>query len=197
MIAGCNDHHLGATMTTTTTPATLQTGVWEIDPAHTTVEFVARHLMMSRVRGNFEDIAGTATVADDLTRSSLDVTVQLASVNTRTPDRDNHLRSPDFFDVTNHPAMKFRSTKIVPSGGDWRVTGDLTIRGVTKPIELTAEFLGVAVDPWGNDKAVFSARGELTRDDWGLNWNVPLETGGVLVSRKVQIEIEAQLIHRS
>lgn len=184
-------------MTTTTSPTILETGTWEIDPAHSTVEFVVRHLMVSRVRGSFEDFSGTATVADDLTNSSLDVTVQLASVNSGTADRDNHLRSADFFDVANYPEMTFRSTAINPAGENWTVTGELTIHGVTRPVTLDVEFLGVATDPWGNAKAVFSANGELAREDWGLSWNVPLESGGMLVSKTVKIEIEAQLARKS
>lgn len=182
---------------TTTSPTVLETGIWEIDPAHTTIEFAARHLMLSKVRGSFERFAGTASVADDLTKSSLDVTVQLDSVNTGAPDRDNHLKSVDFFDVGSYPEMTFHSTEIEPDGNDWKVTGDLTIHGVTKPITLEVEFLGVATDPWGNAKAVFSARGEITREDWGLTWNVPLESGGVLVSKTIRIGIEAQLAKKN
>ena len=167
-------------------------GTWVIDPAHTSIEFVARHLMVTKVRGRFTDFSGTIEIADDPTESKVEIEVNLASVYTATPDRDNHLKSADFFDVENHPTMKFVSTSIVEKGDGYSMTGDLTVKSETHPLTLDVEYLGVMTDPYGNDKAAFSASGEVTRADWGLNWNAPLEAGGVLVSKTAQIEIEAQ-----
>ena len=167
-------------------------GTWEIDPAHTAVEFVGRHLMVTKVRGAFPDVSGTITVADDPTQSAVDVTIATATVTTGSADRDGHLVSADFFDVENHPEMRFVSTGVRPDGDGWVMDGDLTIKGVTKPVSLDMEFLGLQDDPWGNPKAAFSASTEILREDWGLNWNVALESGGVLVSKKIAIDIEVQ-----
>ena len=167
-------------------------GVWTIDPTHTQAEFVARHLMVTKVRGGFDDIAGTIVVADDPTDSKVEVVIQMASVSTGTADRDAHLTSEDFFDVENYPTMTFVSTSVEPSGSSWKLAGELTVRDVTRPVTLDFEFLGISTDPWGNPKAAFSASTELDREDWGLTWNVPLDGGGVLVSKKATIEIEAQ-----
>ncbi len=167
-------------------------GTWQIDPAHTSVEFVGRHLMVTKVRGSFPEVSGTITVADDPTQSSVDVTIGVASVTTGAEDRDGHLVSADFFDVETYPEMRFVSTAIRPSGDAWIMDGDLTIKGVTKPVSLDMGFLGLIDDPWGNPKAAFSASTEVLREDWGLNWNVALESGGMLVSKKIVIEIEVQ-----
>lgn len=167
-------------------------GVWTIDPTHTQAEFVARHLMVTKVRGGFDDISGTIVVGEDPSESKVEVTIQMASVSTGTADRDAHLTSEDFFDVENHPTMTFVSTGVEPSGSSWKLTGDLTVRDITRPVALDFEFLGISTDPWGNAKAAFSASTELNREDWGLTWNVALEGGGVLVSKKATIEIEVQ-----
>lgn len=167
-------------------------GVWAIDPAHTQIGFTARHLMVTRVRGLFESFSGTITVGEEPTDSEVEVTIQPESITTHTADRDEHLRSADFLDVENHPDMTFVSTTIEPSGPSWEVVGDLTIRGHTEPVTLDVEFLGTTVDPYGNTKAGFSARTSIEREAWGLTWNAPLESGGVLVSKEVQIEIEGQ-----
>jgi polyisoprenoid-binding protein YceI len=169
-------------------------GRWELDPSHSRVEFVARHLMVTKVRGAFKEFSGSFEVAEDPAASTLTVDVDLVSVDTGAEDRDNHLRSPDFFDLDNHPNMTFRSTGLSPNGDNWKLTGDLSIKGVTRPVMLDMEFLGVAADPWGNAKAAFSATGEIEREDFGVTWNVPLEGGGVLVSKKIRIEIEAQAV---
>lgn len=169
-------------------------GNWALDPSHSRVEFVARHLMVTKVRGAFKNFSGSFEVAEDPTASTLSVDVDLVSVDTGAEDRDNHLRSPDFFDLDNHPTMTFRSTGLSPAGDAWKLSGDLSIKGVTKPVTLDMEFLGVAADPWGNAKAAFSATGEIDREDFGVTWNVPLEGGGVLVSKKIKIEIEAQAV---
>jgi len=174
---------------TTTTLNTLTTGTWAIDPTHSEVGFVARHLMVTKVRGSFTDVSGTVQVGQDLGESVANVTIKTASVSTGTADRDTHLRSADFFDVDTFPEITFVSTSY---HGD-TLTGDLTIKGVTKAVTLDVDFNGVATDPWGNDKAAFEATGELNRTDWGLTWNANLEKGGVLVSEKIKLVIDVQL----
>ncbi len=173
----------------TATLTGLSTGTWTIDSTHTEVGFVARHLMVSKVRGAFTDVSGTVVVGDDLTDSTAEVTIGTASVATGTPDRDAHLRGEDFFDVDTHPEMTFRSTSFDGA----TLTGDLTIKGVSRPVTLDVEFGGVATDPWGNEKAAFEAEGEINRTDWGLTWNAALEKGGVLVSEKIAVVIDVQL----
>lgn len=167
-------------------------GAWTIDPTHSSIGAVARHLMVTKVRGHFASFEGTVNVAENLEDSSVEITLDAASISTGTDDRDNHLRSGDFLDVENYPTLVFRSTSVEAQGEKWKLTGDLTIRDTTKPIVLDLEFLGVATDPWGNAKAAFEASAELERKDWNLTWNVPLAQGGVLVSDKFKIEIEAQ-----
>lgn len=167
-------------------------GTWQIDPAHTSVEFVARHLMVTKVRGRFPDVSGTIEVGDSLLDSAVSVTIATGTVTTGAADRDRHLVSPDFFDVDNHPQMTFVSTGVRSNGDAWTLDGDLTIKGVAKPVALDFDFAGLVDDPYGNAKAAFSASAEIMREDWDLNWNVALETGGVLVSKKIAIEIEIQ-----
>jgi len=170
-----------------------EAGTFTIDPAHSNVGFVAKHMMFSKVRGQFPEVEGTVTLADDPTESTVDVTIKTATVNTGAPDRDQHLRSGDFFDAENHPEMTFRSSSIRHLGGaDFVVTGDLTIRGVAKPVELAVSFEGTGVNPWGRQVAGISARAEVDREQWGLTWNAALETGGVLVGRKVILELEVE-----
>ncbi|CCI54269.1 MAG: YceI family protein [Tetrasphaera jenkinsii] len=171
----------------------LPAGTWSVDPSHTEVGFVARHLMVSKVRGNFADVAGTVVVADDITASTVDVTVQMASVDTRSADRDTHLKSADFFDVENYPTMRFVSTSF---DGE-ELSGDLTIKDVTKPVTFEVEFNGVQADPWGNTKAGFEAEAEIKRADWGLTWNAAIEGGGVLVSDKIKIVLDVQLLKQA
>ena len=167
-------------------------GTWELDPAHSSIEFVARHLMVTKVRGGFGNFSGTVEIADSPSDAKVAVEVDLASVVTGSADRDGHLKSPDFFDVENHPTMTFESTAVIEKGDGYQMVGDLTVRGVTRPLTLDVEYLGVITDPWGNDKAAFTASGEVNREDWGLTWNAALETGGVLVSKTAKIEIEVQ-----
>ena len=176
-------------MTATATLTGLSTGTWTIDPTHTVLGFVARHLMVTKVRGSFTDVAGTVVVAENVADSTAEVTIKTASVQSGTADRDAHLRSGDFFDVEQFPEMTFRSTSF---DGE-TLTGDLTIKGVTKPVTLDVEFGGVATDPWGNEKAAFEATGEIDRTDWGLTWNANLEKGGVLVSEKIKLALDVQL----
>ncbi|MFN8097616.1 MAG: YceI family protein [Dermatophilaceae bacterium] len=168
----------------------LPAGTWSVDPSHTEVGFVARHLMVTKVRGSFADVAGTVVVGSPVTQSSVDVTVQMASVDTRSADRDAHLRSADFFDVENFPTMHFVSTSF---DGD-ELTGNLTIKDVTKQVTFEVEFNGTQADPWGNTKAGFEAEAEINRKDWGLTWNAAIEGGGVLVSDKIKIVLDVQLV---
>jgi polyisoprenoid-binding protein YceI len=167
----------------------LPAGTWALDPTHSEVGFVARHLMVTKVRGSFGEVTGTVTVKDDVLDSVADVSIRTGSISSGTPDRDAHLRSADFFDVENHPEIRFVSTSFT---GDTLV-GDLTIKGITKPVTLDVDFNGVATDPWGNTKAAFEAEGEIDRTQWGLNWNAALETGGVLVSEKIKLKLDVQL----
>ncbi len=169
-------------------------GVWAIDPTHTTVEFIGRHLVFTKVRGRFTGVSGTVTVANDPDASSVEITLDATSVTTGTPDRDAHLKSADFFDVETHPVITFKSTSVEWKGHEGSLTGDLTVRGVSKPITLDVELTGVVTDPWGGDRAVFSASGEVDREDWGLVWNMALESGGVLVSKKIRFEIETEIV---
>jgi len=168
---------------------------WTIDPSHTTVEFVAKHMMITTVKGRFADVTGTI-VADEenLADSSVQVTMQAASLDTRSEYRDAHLRSPDFLDVANYPEVTFRSTGLRGTKESFTLTGDLTIRGVTRPITLDVTFEGEGKDPWGGTRASFSAKGKFDRRDFGLTWNVALETGGILVSNEVKINVEAQVV---
>lgn len=169
-------------------------GTYAIDTAHTTIAFVVRHMMVSKVRGHFNEYSGQIVVADEPKDSKVEVTIQTASVDTRDAQRDNHLRSADFFDAEHFPAIAFTSTRVQGGGGDWKVTGDLTIHGVTRPVTLDLEFLGATGDPYGGKRIGFSAVTEINREDFGLTWNAALETGGVVVSKNVKIEIEAEAI---
>ena len=173
-------------------------GTWEIDPSHQSFEFVARHLM-AKVRGKFSGVSGAATVADALEASTLEIEIDTTTVDTGDATRDGHLRSNDFFGAEDHPTISFRSTAIRPGDAEteWKVDGDLTIRGVTRPVTVDLEFLGGAIDPWGNQRIGFSGVvPEVNREDWGLTWNAPLETGGFLLSRSVRLEIEAELVRK-
>lgn len=168
-------------------------GTFRIDPQHSNVGFVATHMMFTKVRGHFTDVSGTVTIAENPTDSVVEMIVKTASITTTANDRDNHLRSADFFDVENYPEMTFRSTKIRHVGGtEFIVIGDLTIRNVTKPVEFAVTFEGVGVNPWGAEVAGVSARAEVNREDWGLTWNAALEAGGVLVGKKVTLGVEIQ-----
>lgn len=168
---------------------------WTLDPAHTAAQFSVKHLMVSTVRGQFQKVSGSVHLDDkDITKSSLEVTIDATSIFTREAKRDAHLKSPDFFDVEKFPTLTFKSTKVEKSGDKLLVTGDLTIRGVTKPVTLTVEGPTPAVKgPWGNTARGVSATGKLNRKDFGLNWNKALEAGGVLVGDEVQLFIDAEL----
>lgn len=182
-------------MTTTAIEGTQTT--WTIDPSHSTVEFVAKHMMITTVKGRFAELTGTVS-ADEarFEDSSVEVTFQAASLDTRSEQRDTHLRSADFLDVEHYPEVTFRSTAIRGAKESFKLTGDLTIRGVTRPITLDVTYEGEGKDPWGGTRASFSATGKFDRRDYGLTWNVALETGGILVSNEVKINIEAQLVQQ-
>ena len=182
-----------------TTQAAHDTTTWAIDPAHDELGFAVRHLMLSTVRGRFGAVSGTITVDENDPRSAkVDVTVDVASIDTRQEMRDNHLRSADFFDAANHPTMHFVSKRIE---GDvtktFKVIGDLTIRGTTREIALDVTFEGRAKDPWGNDRAGFSASGKLNRHDFGLNWNQALEAGGVTVGAEVKLTLDVEIVRQA
>lgn len=171
---------------------------WSIDPAHSHVEFAVRHLMISTVKGRFAEFTGTVEVdPTDLTSAKLNVTINTASLDTRTTDRDNHLRSADFFDVANHPTITYVSKRVEKRGDDYTVIGDLTIRGVIREVPLTVTLTGQAKDPWGNQKMAFEATAKINRTDFGLTWNAALEAGGVLVGEEVKISIDVQLLAAS
>jgi polyisoprenoid-binding protein YceI len=172
----------------------LTPGTWNVDASHSSIGFVARHLMVTKVRGRFTTYTGTVTVGDDPLQSTVEATVEMGSVSTGDPGRDGHLTNGDFFDIEQFPTMHFVSTGIVPKGDDYILNGDLTIKGVTKPVAFELEFDGVATDPWNNTKAGFSASTEINRKDFGLDWNVALDAGGVLVSEKIKIELDVQAV---
>jgi polyisoprenoid-binding protein YceI len=170
-------------------------GTFTIDPVHSHVGFSIRHMMIAKIRGRFTSVSGALQVAEDPTQSTVEIDVDLASVDTREDDRDNHLRSPDFFDVENHPTMTFRSTAITPTARDaFRLDGELTLHGVTQPFVLDVSFEGLGQDPWGNQRLGFSASGKLNREAFGLTWNQALETGGVVVGKEAVVEIEAEFV---
>lgn len=170
-------------------------GTWDIDPVHSHVGFVARHLMVSKVRGNFTKFEGQIITAASPLESSATATIDMTSVDTSNSQRDEDVKGENFFDVASHPTMTFRTTGIRSDGGDIIATGDLTIKGVTHPVELTVEVNGFGPDPYGGTRAGFSATGEINRTDYGITANMVLPTGGVMVSEKIQLvlEVEASL----
>jgi polyisoprenoid-binding protein YceI len=173
-------------------------GDWILDKPHTNLMFVARYAMLTKVRGHFNTFEGTIHVAEKPEDSSVELTIDASSITTDNDTRDNHLRSGDFLDLENHPTITFRSTKVEPVGDSrLRVTGDLTVRGVTKEVVLDAEYAGAAKDAYGRTRIAFSAKTEIDRDEFGVNWNMALEAGGVLVGKKVQIELEAQALPKA
>ena len=178
-------------MTTTTT--------WNLDPAHSSIEFAVKHMMFTTVRGRFKDVKGTITVDEqNPDRSVVDVEIAAASIDTGVADRDGHLRSADFLDVENHPTLTFRSKRVEGAmkkeGDPFKVVGDLTIRGTTIEVTLDAVYEGMGKDPWGGTRAGARATARIDRRDWGLMWNQALETGGILVANEVRIEVEVQAV---
>ena len=172
-------------------------GAWEIDPGHTDLAFIGRHFMVTKVRGRFTDVEGTLTIGDTVEASTATATIRTASVSTGSADRDGHLTSPDFFDAATYPEITFVATGVQAVGGEYVLTGDLTIKDVTKPVSLPVEFEGVATDPFGNQRAGFSASTDVEREEWGLTWNAALETGGVLVSKKIKLQLDISAIKQA
>lgn len=191
-------------MSTTDTPTTITrtvtgqelpvAGRYVVDASHTEVTAIARHLMFTKVRVRFPEVSGSVVIAEDPAESSADIEIAVASVDSRDQARDEHLRSADFFDVEQHPTMHFVSTGVRNDGGDWKLDGDLTVRGTTKAVTLDVEYLGAVTDPWGGRRVAFTASTEVDREEFGLTWNVALETGGVLVGKKITIEIDTELV---
>lgn len=185
--------------TAASTPAAARTARWALDPSHSLIEFAVRHLMISTVKGRFGAFEGVITAdPNDLTNAAIEVNIDVASIDTRDAKRDEHLRSADFFDAARFPQITFKSRKVsrAAGAGEYSVLGDLTIRGVTRPVTLEAAFSGRGKDPWGNERAAFSATGSIDRKDFGLTWNAALETGGVVVGDQVKISIEVEAVRQ-
>ncbi|WP_030231826.1 MULTISPECIES: YceI family protein [unclassified Streptomyces] len=187
---------------TETAPATdlaALTGDYTIDPAHSTIGFVARHAMVTNVKGGFQDFTGTLHLdGTDPSRSTASIDVVMNSISTGNADRDGHLKSADFFRTDEFPTMTFRSTAAEDlGGGDYRITGDLTILGTTRPLSIDLEFNGAAKDPFGNERVGFEGKAEILRSEWGLTWNAALETGGVLVSDKIKLNFDISAIRNA
>ena len=184
--------------TTATSPSQVaKPTLWKIDPAHSAAQFSVRHLMISNVRGEFTKITGSATFdSSDLSKAGVEMTIEAASINTREPQRDEHLRSADFLDVANYPTLTFRSTRVQPIGQEtFKLTGDLTIRGVTKQVTFEMEGPTPPVkDPWGNTRAGVTGSTKINRKDFGVSFNALTEAGGVMVGDEVKITIEAELV---
>ena len=168
-------------------------GRWQIDPGHTELAFIGRHFMLTKVRGRFTGVTGAIQVAEDPAQSTAEVTIDMASVNSGSQARDDHLRSADFFDTAQHPTATFTGHAATWQGASGVLEGELTIRGVTRRVTLRVEYLGHVADPWGGHRAIFTASGTLNREDWGLTWNQVLD-GGLLVSTQIRIEIELETV---
>ena len=184
-------------MTTITVPTTVNelAGTWTLDASHSRVGFVARHAMITKVRGSFNDFEGQVVVPGELSDAAVSLTIQTASIDTRSEQRDGHLRSGDFLAIDEFPQITFTSTAVTPTGDDaFELTGDLTIKGVTKQVTVPFEFGGAAIDPFDNVRAGFEGSVTINRKDFGITWNAALETGGVLVSEKVNLEFEVSAI---
>ena len=185
-------------MTTTTSQAVRNApaaGSYALDQSHSHVSFSARHLMVTKVRGRFPVTEGRLEIAEDPKDSSVVATIDVAAVESGDPKRDEHLRSADFFDAENHPTVTFRSTKVDDHGdGEFTLEGELTVKDTTRPVTLKGEYLGSQASPWGDTRVGFTAETEINRKDWGLEWNVALETGGVLVGDKIKLTIDAEWV---
>lgn len=173
-------------------------GTWVFDTAHSSLEFMVRHMVVGKTRGRFPKWSGTLVVADDPAKSTVHIEADTASIDTRDEGRDTHLRSADFLDTEKYPTLTFDSTSVSGSGGSWTVVGDLTIKGVTKPVSVEIELEGIIEkDPWGNARAAFSGTAEIDREDFGLTWNVTMDTGGLLVGKTVKISFEVEAIRQA
>lgn len=170
------------------------TGTWKADPAHSEVSFTVKHMMITKVRGTFESFDVTIVTVDDPADSTIEAVIDVASVNTGQPARDDHLRTSDFFLVEEHPTMTFRSTSFQVDGDDFVVTGDLTLRGVTRPVTLKGEYGGIIVDPYGNTRAGATATTTIDRHDFGVSWNAAIEAGGMTLGDDVKIELDLQVV---
>lgn len=192
-------------MPTATTPATRHldgielpaAGTWLIDPGHAEVAFVGRHFGLTKIRGRFTGVEGSVVVGDDPASSQVEVVIDMRTVSSGSDARDEHLRSADLFDVDQHPTATFRSTAVSLAGPTAHVTGELSMRGVTRQVTLDVEYLGHAADPWGGERAAFSARGRINREDWGLTWNMVLDAGGLLVSKEITLAIDVELVRQT
>ncbi len=180
-------------MTATITDLGLTTGTWNIDPAHTEVSFVIRHLM-TKVRGSFTEFTGAVQIADDIAASSANVEIQIKSIDTRNADRDAHVRSAEILDIEKYPTFTFTTTGVRADADDYLVDGQLTIRGVTRPVTLEVEFNGVGADPWGGTRAGFTATTAISRKDYGIDFNLPLGGDKALLGDKVDIHLEVQVV---
>lgn len=170
-------------------------GTWAVDTTHSDVSFTARHLMVTKVRGRFGVTSGAVTIAENPFESSVEAVIDVNSVHSGEAARDEHLRSADFFDAEHYPTITFRSTKVEAAGdGEYRLTGELTVKDVTRPVTLDLEYLGTVDSPFGDKRAGFSATTEVNRKDWGLGWNMALEAGGVVVGDKVKLNIDVETI---
>jgi polyisoprenoid-binding protein YceI len=170
-------------------------GTWVIDPVHSTIEFSVRHLMAAKVRGHFTRYSGRIDIADPPQRSTIVAEIDAATIDTRSPDRDEHLRSADFLDVAAHPTITYRSTAVSHLGGEhWQITGDLTMHGVTRPVTLEASYGGTVVDAFGTERFIAGARATLDREEFGLTWNQPLASGGLVVGKKIEVDIDLQAV---
>lgn len=169
-------------------------GSWSLDPTHTTITFEARHMMISKVRGTFGTVTGSIEVGEDPMESQVTALIDVSSVETGSEDRNNHLLSPDFFDVESHPNLAFRSTGVEATSNGYSMTGELTVKEVTKPVTVDFEFNGGLIDPFGNARVAFSAEFEVDREDWDLTWNMALETGGVMVGKKIKVTLDTEAV---
>jgi polyisoprenoid-binding protein YceI len=172
-------------------------GTFTIDPAHTHVGFVVKHLMVSKVRGSFTEVGGEIVIAEDPTASSVTAIMQASSITTGVEQRDGHLRTGDFLEIEKYPTVEFHSTSLTPLGGnEFTLAGELTIKGVSRPVELAFEFEGATVSPYGKEVFGFTAKTEIDREDWGITYNMALETGGFMISKNVKIEIEGEAVRQ-
>jgi polyisoprenoid-binding protein YceI len=172
-------------------------GIWIVDPAHSEIQFQVRHLMISRVRGRFRVFSGTLVIDQVPERSSVEVVIEAASIDTGDAQRDGHLRGPEFLDVERYPEIRFRSTEVRHTeGARGQIVGDATVRDVTRQVVMDVEYTGAAVDPWGNERAGFVGRFEIDREDFGITWNQALETGGFLLGKEISFELDVQAVRQ-
>ncbi|MDI9866309.1 YceI family protein [Flectobacillus sp. DC10W] len=175
----------------------MATNTWAIDPSHSEIQFKVKHLVITTVTGHFEEFSGAVEAEEGFENASISFEANTASINTKSEQRDGHLKSADFFDVEQFPTLSFKSTSFVKDGSDFELNGDLTIKGVTLPVTLEVDFEGIATDPWGNVKAGFEVKGKINRKDFGLTWNAITEAGSALVSEEVKLVANIQLVKQA